>query len=308
MGVDRLGQAVAGSEPIIPCFGAAADGDADRNMILGRQFFVTPSDSLAILAAHAHLIPFFAQQGGLKSVARSMPTSGAVDLVAARLNLRLFETPTGWKFFGNIMDSKTLFNGENLNPMICGEESFGTGSNHVREKDGLWAVLAWLSILAHYNRDTTAPFVHVEDIVVAHWKSFGRNYYSRYDYEGVPSGVAGQVMSQMRSKLSSTVGAVFGNFKVRTSDEFTYVDPIDGSIARNQGVRLLFEDGSRVVFRLSGTAGSGATIRVYFEKYENDASRLLLPTGEALNELVSVGLAFSDIVALTGMSSPTVIT
>merc|ERR1711998_427588 len=177
MGVDAKGIAMPDcTDP--PFFGAAADGDADRNMILGKKFFVTPSDSLAILADHANVIPFFAQQGGLKSVARSMPTSGAVDLVARKNNYNLFETPTGWKFFGNVMDSKTQFGGEDLNPVMCGEESFGTGSNHIREKDGLWAVLAWLSILAFYNPDESSAFVHVETIVKEHWSKYGRNFYS----------------------------------------------------------------------------------------------------------------------------------
>jgi phosphoglucomutase len=262
MHVDITGAAVP-AEPgvVVPCFGAAADGDADRNMILGRQFFVTPSDSLAIIAAHADTIPFFAQQGGLKSVARSMPTSGAVDLVAKAMNLNLFETPTGWKFFGNVMDSKDMFKGENLNPVICGEESFGTGSNHVREKDGLWAVLAWMSILAHYNKDPAAPFVHIEEIVCKHWETYGRNYYSRYDYEGVASDAAKAVLDHLRSQFTALPGTAHGNFTVATADEFTYLDPIDGSVSKNQGIRILFTDGSRVVFRLSGTAGSGATIR-----------------------------------------------
>lgn len=233
MGVDKEGNAMT-TEKLPPCFGAAADGDADRNMILGRKFFVTPSDSLAILAAHADVIPFFRQQGGLKSVARSMPTSGAVDLVAKRLNLRLFETPTGWKFFGNVMDSKDLFKGENLNPVICGEESFGTGSNHVREKDGMWAVLAWLSVLAHYNKDPAAPFVHVEEIVSSHWASYGRNFYSRYDYEGVDSAKANAMLNHVRSQFSSLPGKKLGPFTCSTADEFCYLDPIDSSVSPNQ--------------------------------------------------------------------------
>lgn len=311
LGVDKEGQKVFGQAEEVPCFGAAADGDADRNMILGRRFFVTPSDSLAIIAAHADCIPFFAQQGGLKSVCRSMPTSGAVDLVAVRLNLRLFETPTGWKFFGNVMDSKDTFKKENLNPVICGEESFGTGSNHIREKDGMWAVLAWLSILAHYNKDSSKPFVHVEDIVSDHWKSYGRNYYSRYDYEGVASVAAGKVMDHLRASFSTLPGTKFGTFTVATADEFTYLDPIDGSISYNQGIRVLFEDGSRIVFRLSGTAGSGATVRLYLEKYqapEGAEAVLFLQTSKALEELVQIALKISDIVKLSGFSSPTVIT
>jgi phosphoglucomutase len=311
LGVDKEGQPVFGQAEEVPCFGAAADGDADRNMILGRRFFVTPSDSLAIIAAHADCIPFFSQQGGLKSVARSMPTSGAVDLVAARLNLRMFETPTGWKFFGNVMDSKDLFKGENLNPVICGEESFGTGSNHVREKDGMWAVLAWLSILAHYNKDSNKAFVHVEDIVSTHWRSYGRNFYSRYDYEGVATPAANAVMDHLRGSFKSLPGTVFGTFTVGTADEFTYLDPIDGSVSHNQGIRVLFTDGSRVVFRLSGTAGSGATVRVYIEKYQapsGSEAALFQQTSKALEELVSIALKVSDIVKLSGMASPTVIT
>jgi len=307
MCVDREGNPMP-SDKEVPCFGAAADGDADRNMILGRRFFVTPSDSLAIIAAHAHLIPFFEQQGGLKSVARSMPTSGAVDLVAARLNLRLFETPTGWKFFGNVMDSKTTFGGENLNPVICGEESFGTGSNHVREKDGMWAVLAWLSILAHYNSDSTAPFVHIEKIVTDHWKSYGRNYYSRYDYEGVATDRANAVLKNLRDQFATLPGTVFGAFTCATADEFCYRDPIDGSISPNQGIRVLFTDGSRVIFRLSGTAGSGATIRMYLEKYEANPALTGQLVAQALEQLVSIALSISNIVSITGMESPTVIT
>lgn len=198
-----------------------------------------------------------------------------MDLVAARLNLNLFETPTGWKFFGNVMDSKTQFGGQNFNPVLCGEESFGTGSNHIREKDGLWAVLAWLSILAHYNADPSQPFVHVEEIVTRHWKSYGRNYYCRYDYDGVEVGAANAVLNHLRGQFSSLVGKKFpaagaAAYEVAKADEFTYVDPVDKSVSKNQGIRVLFVDGSRVVFRLSGTAGSGATIRVYIEKYEGN--------------------------------------
>ena len=309
MGVDKEGNAKS-TDAVPPCFGAAADGDADRNMILGRNFFVTPSDSLAIITAHADVIPFFKQQGGLKSVARSMPTSGAVDLVAKALNLNLFETPTGWKFFGNVMDSKALFGGEDFNPMICGEESFGTGSNHVREKDGMWAVLAWLQILASYNTDMSRPFVHVQDIVQAHWEQYGRNYYCRYDYEGVDKPKAESVMALLEGQFASLPGQSFGSttYTVATADQFTYVDPIDGSISRKQGVRIIFTDGSRVVFRLSGTAGSGATIRMYLEAYEADASKTRQVVAEALKELVRIALEISQIPAKTGMKGPTVIT
>lgn len=303
--------AVAGQN--IPCFGAAADGDADRNMILGRQCFCTPSDSLAIIAAHAHLIPFFAAQGGLKTVARSMPTSSAVDRVAERLNLRLYETPTGWKFFGNVMDSKVAFGGEDLSPVICGEESFGTGSNHIREKDGLWAVLAWLQILAHYNTDDSAPFVHLESIMTAHWNLYGRNYYCRYDYEGVDAKNANALMNHLRSSFASLPGQTFGSFTVKLADEFCYVDTIDGSVSPNQGIRVIFTDGSRVVFRLSGTAGSGATVRMYLEKYETSANvqaagNNLPPTREALKELIEVAFQISKVIEITGFASPTVIT
>jgi phosphoglucomutase len=309
MCVDKSGLPIAppaGSK--IPSFGAAADGDADRNMILGSSFFVTPSDSLAIIAAHANIIPFFKEQGGLKSVARSMPTSGAVDLVAKKLNLNLFETPTGWKFFGNVMDSKTTFNGVNYNPVICGEESFGTGSNHVREKDGIWAVLAWLSILAHYNKDSSKPLVSVEKIVTDHWKAYGRNYYCRYDYEGVEKSKANALMDNMRSKFATLPGSKFGSYTVKVADEFTYLDPVDGSISHNQGIRVLFTDGSRFVFRLSGTAGSGATIRMYLEKYEGDSAKTGGITSNALEELVAIALQISELVSITGFSSPTVIT
>ena len=212
-------------------------------MILGRRFFVTPSDSLAVIADHADVIPFFYQQGGLRSIARSMPTSGAADLVAKKKGLHLFETPTGWKFFGNAMDSKliaTLSGGSrayvNYNPMICGEESFGTGSNHVREKDGMWAVLAWMSILAHYNADETKPLVHIEDILKRHWGIYGRNYYCRYDYEGVPVEKKNAVMTHIRAQLGSLAGRQLkAGYTVASADEFTYVDPIDGCISRNQG-------------------------------------------------------------------------
>lgn len=306
-GIDAKGAAMETAvEP--PAFSAACDGDADRNMILGKKFFVTPSDSLAIITAHANLIPFFATQGGIKSVARSMPTSGAVDLVAQRLNLTLFETPTGWKFFGNAMDSKVLFNGPSYTPMICGEESFGTGSDHIREKDGMWAVLAWLTILAHYNQDASKPFVSVEEIVTNHWKSYGRNFYCRYDYEGVDSGAAKNLMNHLRSLFSTLPGQAFGSYTVKLADEFTYHDPVDKTISYNQGIRVLFTDGSRIVFRLSGTAGSGATVRMYLEKYEQDPTLLLQPTSVALEELVRVALEISQIVKITGFASPTVIT
>merc|ERR1719297_563413 len=208
MGLNRKGDKVDVGSRKVPSFGAAADGDGDRNMILGSQFFVSPSDSLAVIAAYADAIPFFKSQGGLKGVARSMPTSGAVDLVAKDLNYDLFETPTGWKYFGNLMDSKVIFKGKDYTPFICGEESFGTGSDHVREKDGLWAVLAWLSILASVNTDTSKPLVTVEDIVTKHWAKYGRNFYCRWDFEGVDKKSAEAMMDKMRVATSTNTGRV----------------------------------------------------------------------------------------------------
>lgn len=306
MGLDATGQPVAVENP--PAFGAAADGDGDRNMICGSQFFVTPSDSLAIIADHANVIPFFREQGGLKAVARSMPTSGAVDRVAKANNLALFETPTGWKYFGNLMDSKDLFGGLEYNPLICGEESFGTGSNHVREKDGLWAVLAWLQILADYNQDPAAELVTVQSIVEKHWTTYGRNYYTRYDYEGVDKAAATAMVAQMSENIASFVGRSSGPYTVGVADVFAYTDPVDGSLATNQGIRFLMEDGSRIVFRLSGTAGSGATIRMYLEKYEADPALTTQVTSAVMDELVAFALDLSQLTQMTGVESPTVIT
>lgn len=298
----------------LPQFGAAADGDADRNMVLGRQFFVSPSDSVAVLAANANTIPFFASAGGLKAVARSMPTSGALDHVAKALNIPFFEVPTGWKFFGNLMDSAVAFGKADYNPLICGEESFGTGSNHVREKDGIWAVLAWLQVLAAHNADASKPLVTVEEIVTAHWKRFGRNYYSRYDYEGVDADAANRVMDGVRALKPEQV-APLGSAKCASVDDFEYVDPIDGSVSSRQGVRVLFADGSRFVLRLSGTGSSGATIRLYLEQYMSAAdvaarvSAGTLPrTSDALAQLVTLALTTSKMAELTGRSEPTVIT
>jgi len=306
MGVDNKGLPVMGQASEPPQFGAAADGDADRNMILGQRFFVTPSDSVAIIAAHANVIPFFRDQGGLKGVARSMPTSGALERVADRLNLPFFETPTGWKFFGNLMDSKIL-GGENFSPFICGEESFGTGSDHVREKDGMWAVLAWLQILADYNNGGGA-LVKVQDIVENHWKTYGRNYYCRYDYEGVASDGAKEMMAYMVQNFANWSGSEVDGFQIGNCDEFEYKDPVDGSVASHQGVRILMVDGSRIIFRLSGTAGSGATVRMYLEKYEGDKSKLNQITADALGPLVSLALKLSKLAEFTGRENPTVIT
>jgi phosphoglucomutase len=306
MGMNKDGSKIDVGDAKIPSFGAAADGDGDRNMILGTQFFVTPSDSLAIIAAYADVIPFFKAQGGLKGVARSMPTSGAVDLVAKDLNFDLFETPTGWKYFGNLMDSKVLYGGKDYTPFICGEESFGTGSNHIREKDGIWAVLAWLSILASENKDSSKPLVTVEDIVKKHWAKYGRNYYCRWDFEGVESVGANAMMDKMRADTVANAGRTMGKYTIATADDFTYVDPVDGSIARKQGIRFLMSDGSRIVFRLSGTAGSGATVRMYIEQYE--PKNIDMNVTDALKDLVTVALELCDIKTFCGTETPTVIT
>jgi len=308
MGLDKKGDKIDVGDRAVPSFGAAADGDGDRNMILGSQFFVTPSDSLAIIAAYADVIPFFSAQGGLKGVARSMPTSGAVDLVAEKLNFDLFETPTGWKYFGNLMDSKAIYGGKDYTPFICGEESFGTGSNHIREKDGIWAVLAWLSILASENSDSSKPLVTVEDIVTRHWATYGRNYYCRWDFEGMDKAGATAMMDKMRADADSNTGRVVGKYTIATADDFVYVDPVDGSVAKKQGVRFLMADGSRIIFRLSGTAGSGATVRMYIEQYEPSKDKLGIAVADALSELVTVALSLCDIKTFCGTETPTVIT
>jgi phosphoglucomutase len=274
-----------------PDFGAASDGDGDRNMILGKRFFVTPSDSLALLAANARMVP--AYTGGLAGVARSMPTSAAVDRVARTLNIPCFETPTGWKFFGNLMDAGKV--------TLCGEESFGTGSDHVREKDGLWAVLFWLNILAVRGQP-------VETIAREHWEKFGRNFYSRYDYEGLPTEAANGVMQHLRDSFTALGGRQFGKYTIETCDDFSYTDPVDGSVSKAQGVRILFSDGSRIIFRLSGTGTEGATLRVYLEAYEADVSRHHLDAQEALRELIQIALQISELQTRTGRVQPTVIT
>ncbi|MGB3405341.1 MAG: alpha-D-glucose phosphate-specific phosphoglucomutase [Microcoleaceae cyanobacterium] len=274
-----------------PDFGAASDGDGDRNMVLGRNFFVTPSDSLAVMAANAHLVPGY--KDGLAGVARSMPTSQAVDRVAEKQGMDCYETPTGWKFFGNLLDAGKI--------TLCGEESFGTGSNHVREKDGLWAVLFWLNILAARGES-------VEQIVKNHWQEYGRNYYSRHDYEEVESDRANELMSQLRSKMAELKGQTFGQYEVEYSDDFSYTDPVDQSVADKQGVRIGFTDGSRIVFRLSGTGTKGATLRVYLESYEPDSSKHDLDPQEALAELIQIADEIAQIKGLTGREEPTVIT
>ena len=274
-----------------PDFGAASDGDGDRNMVLGQRFFVTPSDSLAILAANATLAPGYAS--GIAGVARSMPTSAAVDRVAQVMNLPCFETPTGWKFFGNLLDAGRI--------TLCGEESFGTGSNHVREKDGLWAVLFWLNIVAARKES-------VQQIVTGHWKRFGRNYYTRYDYEEVPSDAANGVMEQLRSQQASLVGQTVAGRRISAADDFSYLDPIDGSTSAHQGLRILFDDGARIIYRLSGTGTAGATLRVYIESYVAGPDGLDRDPQDALKNLVQAAIELSEIPSRTGRSAPTVIT
>ncbi|HEX5363971.1 MAG TPA: alpha-D-glucose phosphate-specific phosphoglucomutase [Gallionella sp.] len=274
-----------------PDFGAASDGDGDRNMILGKSFFVNPSDSLALIAANAGLAPGYKK--GLAGIARSMPTSGAADRVAAALGIPCYETPTGWKFFGNLMDAGRV--------TLCGEESFGTGSDHVREKDGLWAVLFWLNILAVRKQS-------VEAIVYEHWAKYGRNFYSRHDYEAIPSDAASGVMKLLKDSFESLQGAQFGHLQVKLCDDFSYTDPVDGSVSNGQGVRILFVDGSRIVFRLSGTGTEGATLRIYLESFEPDVSRHHLDAQEALSTLIGIALQISELRQRTGREAPTVIT
>ncbi|WP_113553341.1 alpha-D-glucose phosphate-specific phosphoglucomutase [Rhizobiales bacterium] len=277
--------------PDAPDFGAASDGDGDRNLVIGRGIFITPSDSLAMLAANAHLAPGYAK--GLAGIARSMPTSGAADRVAEKLGIGIYETPTGWKFFGNLLDEGMA--------TICGEESAGTGSNHVREKDGLWAVLLWLNILAVRKESAL-------DIVKNHWATYGRNYYSRHDYEEVDSDAANGLIANLRDQLATLPGKSFGALKVATADDFAYNDPVDHSVSKNQGIRILFEGGSRVVFRLSGTGTSGATLRVYIERFEPDASRHGIETQTALADLIAVAEEIASIKTRTGRTEPSVIT
>jgi phosphoglucomutase len=274
-----------------PDFGAASDGDGDRNMILGKNFFVTPSDSLAVLAANATLVP--AYKNGIAGVARSMPTSGAADRVAAKLNIPSYETPTGWKFFGNLMDAGKV--------TLCGEESFGTSSSHVREKDGLWAVLFWLNILAKKGSS-------VEQVMMSHWAEFGRNVYSRHDYESIPTEAANSVIAHIKAQFASLPNQVFGTYTVKSCDDFSYHDPIDGSISNNQGIRILFTDGSRIVFRLSGTGTEGATIRIYLEAFESDTKNHHLDAQVALAEMIRIALQISQLVEKTSRTAPTVIT
>ena len=274
-----------------PDFGAASDGDGDRNMIVGRRFIVTPSDSLAVLAANATLVPGYA--AGLKGVARSMPTSGAVDRVAQALGIPCHETPTGWKFFGNLLDAGMA--------TLCGEESAGTGSDHVREKDGLWAVLFWLNILAVRGGS-------VEQIVREHWQRYGRNVYSRHDYEGVDAAVATQIVADLREALSTLPGREVAGLKIARADDFGYTDPVDGSVSRGQGLRVFFDDGARIVLRLSGTGTEGATLRLYLERFEPDAARHGIETQAALQPLIDAAEVLTGLRARAGRDRPTVIT
>ncbi len=274
-----------------PVFGAASDGDGDRNMIMGAHVFVTPSDSLAIMAANARYIPAYAK--GIAGVARSMPTSQAVDRVAAKLKLPCFETPTGWKFFGNLLDDGQI--------TLCGEESFGSGSNHVREKDGLWAVLFWLNLIARRRQS-------VAEIVSEHWATYGRDIYCRHDYEAVDNDIANGIVDFLRGQLAGLKGQSFGDYTVQYADEFTYTDPVDHSISKNQGIRIGFENGSRIVFRLSGTGTVGATLRIYLEKFEPDPAQHDQDAQEALAELIDLAEQFCEVKKRTGRTGPDVMT
>jgi len=274
-----------------PVFGAASDGDGDRNMITGSHIFVTPSDSLAIMAANAQLIPAYVQ--GLSGVARSMPTSQAVDRVAANYGIPCYETPTGWKFFGNLLDAGKI--------TLCGEESFGTGSNHVREKDGLWAVLFWLNLIAKRRQS-------VADIVYGHWQKFGRDIYCRHDYEAVETPIANGIIEHLRSLLPELPGQSFGEYTIKFADEFSYSDSVDGSVSKNQGIRIGFENGSRIVFRLSGTGTVGATLRIYLERFEVDACKHNQEAQTALAGLIDLAEQFCQVKQRTGRTEPDVIT
>jgi phosphoglucomutase len=276
-------------DPAGPDFGAASDGDGDRNMILGRGIYVSPSDSLAVLAANAHLCPGYA--GGLAGIARSMPTSAAADRVAEALGIELHETPTGWKYFGTLLDAGRA--------TLCGEESFGTGSDHVREKDGLWAVLMWLNILAVRGES-------VADVLAAHWRRFGRNWYARHDYEALPAADAEAVMATLRAALPTLPGTRIEGMTVAAADDFAYRDPVDGSVATGQGLRVIFEEGARIVLRLSGTGTEGATLRLYLERYDPD------PDDEdpqvALAPVIAAAERLTGIARITGRTAPDVVT
>ncbi len=277
--------------PDAPDFGAASDGDGDRNMVVGRGIYVSPSDSLAVLAANAHLAPGY--KAGLKGVARSMPTSAAADRVADALGIGKYETPTGWKFFGNLLDAGRA--------TLCGEESFGTGSDHVREKDGLWAILLWLNILAVRKQS-------VADILSEHWAKYGRNYYSRHDYEALPTATADAMMAKLRGSLASLPGQRVEGMTVAAADDFAYTDPVDGSVSKGQGVRIIFTDGSRIVLRLSGTGTEGATLRLYLERYTAGPDGLHEEVQGALGPVIRAAETLAGIRTHTGRDAPNVIT
>jgi phosphoglucomutase len=274
-----------------PDFGCASDGDGDRNLIIGRGLPVAPSDSLAILAANAHLAPGYAS--GIVGVARSMPTSCAVDKVAEARGIRAYETPTGWKFFGNLLDAGLI--------NLCGEESAGTGSSHIREKDGLWAILLWLNIMARRRQS-------VAEIMRDHWRTYGRNYYTRHDYEDLDQDSANRLVDRLRAHLGNLKGESFGGEAILRADDFTYRDPVDGSITERQGIRLLFESGARIIYRLSGTGTEGATLRVYIENYESDPRRQDRDPQQHLKELIGLSQSIAEIEAFSGRTAPTVIT
>ena len=276
--------------PDAPDFGAASDGDGDRNMVVGRGIYVSPSDSLAVLAANAHLAVGY--KAGLRGIARSMPTSAAVDRVGAAMGLTTYETPTGWKFFGNLLDAGFA--------TICGEESFGTGSDHVREKDGLWAILLWLNILAVRGGS-------VAEILAQHWAKYGRNYYSRHDYEGIATASADAMMADLRAKLPSLAGQTVQGMTITAADDFSYTDRVDGSISARQGVRVVFDGGARIVLRLSGTGTSGATLRLYLERYQAGPDGLDIPVQVALAPVIAAAEAIAQITAQTGRAAPDVI-
>lgn len=274
-----------------PNFGAASDGDGDRNMIIGQNFFVNPSDSLAIMTANAHLLPGYSN--GIQGVARSLPTSRAVDKVAEELNLDCYETPTGWKYFGNLLDDNRI--------TLCGEESFGSGSDHIREKDGLWAVLFWLNLIAVKQQS-------VEEITRTHWKKYGRHYYTRHDYEAIDSKIAEALIENLRNISISLSGKEFGDYKIKLCDDFSYTDPVDNSVTKKQGIRILFDDESRIVFRLSGTGTEGATLRVYIERYVSETNLHNLETQTALTELIDIADEIAEIKARCQRNEPSVIT
>ncbi len=276
--------------PNAPDFGAASDGDGDRNLVVARNGAVGPSDSLAILAANAHLIPWF--KDGLPGVARSMPTSRAVDRVATKLGIACFETPTGWKYFGNLLDAGRI--------ALCGEESAGTSSDHVREKDGVWAVLFWLNVLAVRGEAAST-------VVADHWARFGRDFYMRHDYEEIETEPANRLIEELRRRLPELPGARIGDFEVSTADDFAYTDPVDGSTSAHQGIRIGFANGARIIYRLSGTGTEGATLRVYLERFEPDTARHALTASEALAPLAAASVALADVNGITGRNKPSVV-